>query len=262
MIRKYRAFPPIPILAATVLLLSAIPAPAGHPCGCGRRCGWGCGYGCGFGVGVGFFYNGVGGYAYGLPLAPYVGYDLDDDHHGYYGGTRYRDFYSYGRSDGFGYYPGPEWFAYPRPGTCHDDCPGPQGLFVPGGPYSLSAYLAHTGMAHPPMPPPEVEAGKAQPVLASRTQPRAETPAHFEVQVPPGAEVWIGDTKTSQTAAKREFVSPVLMPGKEYVYEIRARWTADERMVEQTQKLTIHAGDRLHVRFPLPAAEARLQLAH
>src|SRR5436853_6606865 len=54
----------------------------------------------------------------------YYGYDLDDRHPGYYGGGRYREYYSYGRTYGYPglglYYPyrlAKEYNRHPYPPT-------------------------------------------------------------------------------------------------------------------------------------------------
>jgi uncharacterized protein (TIGR03000 family) len=88
----------------------------------------------------------------------------------------------------------------------------------------------------------------------------------FTVEVPASAEVSIEGVTSKQTGTSRQFVSPKLVPGKQYVYELRARWTEDGRVVEQTRNLFVTAGERLAVNFlappamePLPAP-ARLQV--
>lgn len=69
------------------------------------------------------------------------------------------------------------------------------------------------------------------------------------VRVPPGAELRFDESVTRQTGPYREFVSPTLAPGKDYTYEVRARWTEEGRVVERSRSLTVRAGDRLMVNF-------------
>jgi uncharacterized protein (TIGR03000 family) len=76
----------------------------------------------------------------------------------------------------------------------------------------------------------------------------------FTVEVPATAEVTIEGVKSKQTGTSRQFVSPKLVPGKQYVYEIRARWTEDGRTVEQTRNLVVTAGEQLAVSFVAPSA--------
>ncbi len=51
--------------------------------------------------------------------------------------------------------------------------------------------------------------------------PSADVTAHIQVRAPAEAEIWFGDHKTPGTV--REFISPPLPPGQEFVYEVRAR---------------------------------------
>lgn len=75
------------------------------------------------------------------------------------------------------------------------------------------------------------------------------------VKVPPQAEILFGGEKTSQRGSFRQFVTPSLTPGREYAYEIQARWKEGDREVDRTRKITVHAGDRLTVDFTKPEAE-------
>jgi uncharacterized protein (TIGR03000 family) len=82
--------------------------------------------------------------------------------------------------------------------------------------------------------------------------PRADASdltVHVTVRVPAGAEVWFDGTKTRQTGALREFESPELMRGREYTYEVRARWTQDGKEVSRTRSIEVAAGARKTVDF-------------
>ena len=69
------------------------------------------------------------------------------------------------------------------------------------------------------------------------------------VRLPADAELWFDGQKTTQTGPVRRFETPPLKPGQEYGYEIRARWMEDGHEVNQTRKVTVHAGDRLGLNF-------------
>jgi uncharacterized protein (TIGR03000 family) len=71
----------------------------------------------------------------------------------------------------------------------------------------------------------------------------------INVRVPAGAEVRFDGSKTSQTGGLRWFVTPALVPGRDYSYEIRARWMEAGRAVEETRKINLRAGDRLTINF-------------
>ena len=74
--------------------------------------------------------------------------------------------------------------------------------------------------------------------------------AQVDVRLPAAAELWFDGHQTAQTGSDRTFRTPDLEPGQDYVYTIRAQWAADGKPVEETRKVTVHAGDHLAVRFP------------
>jgi uncharacterized protein (TIGR03000 family) len=76
-----------------------------------------------------------------------------------------------------------------------------------------------------------------------------ENATMIAVRVPADAEIWFDGKKTSQTGPVRYFETPPLEPGREYSYEIRARWNENGRQVERTRHVTVHPGDRLALNF-------------
>jgi uncharacterized protein (TIGR03000 family) len=79
------------------------------------------------------------------------------------------------------------------------------------------------------------------------------------------AQVWIGDTPTTQQGTQRLFHSPALEPGKNFIYTIKARWMENGQAVERERRVTVQAGQRITVNFrdnsgeaaPAPAAIRR-----
>src|SRR5262249_15129203 len=67
----------------------------------------------------------------------------------------------------------------------------------------------------------------------------------LNITVPPDAEGWINDTKTAVTGAFRQFESPPLTPGKNFVYQIRVKMGGNEL----TRDVTVHAGDVVNLDF-------------
>jgi uncharacterized protein (TIGR03000 family) len=171
---------------------------------------------------LGEWFPNRGGNAFGTGVyAPsYYGYNLDEMSAGYYGGGRYREYYSYGRGYGIANYPGP------LPGTgLPPDYRGPL-----GGVYYVN---------------PAPAAVAASPLL------QGDKVAHITVELPAAdAEVWIEGQPTKQAGTTRSFVSPVLNKNEQYEYRIRARWKEDGKEVEQTQRVAVHAGDNVSVGFP------------
>jgi uncharacterized protein (TIGR03000 family) len=156
------------------------------------------------------------------PYPPsYYGYDLDDLHPGYYGGGRYKEYYGYGRGYGLANYPqpytGPLW--WPNPGA-----------FPRHPPAVYPAPLASESLSFP--------------------IPQADPSAHLVVEVPDDAEVWLEGSKTQQTGTTRRYVSPPLVRGKDYTYELRVRWTADGHPVERSKTVVVHAGEQVRITFP------------
>jgi uncharacterized protein (TIGR03000 family) len=71
----------------------------------------------------------------------------------------------------------------------------------------------------------------------------------INVKVPLEAEIWFDNHKTAQTGTDRRFITPSLDPGRTFTYDVHARWTEGNRPVDQTRKVTVHAGDQLTVDF-------------
>ena len=166
-------------------------------------------------------FRGSNDFGTGVYAPSYYGYNLDEMNACYYGGGRYREYYGYGRGYGIANYPGP--------------LPGP-GL-PPDYRGSMTSHRGHaTTMPEPP------------PLLL----PQGERVAQIHVNVPADAEVWIEGQATKQAGTKRWFVSPELTKGQQFEYKVRARWNEEGRPVEQTQQLTVKAGDHLNVTFPTP----------
>jgi uncharacterized protein (TIGR03000 family) len=82
----------------------------------------------------------------------------------------------------------------------------------------------------------------------------ADNTAKVEVHAPAEAKIWFDGQATTQTGTERSFRSPALEPRQGYEYEVRARWDADGKPVDQTRKVTVHAGDHVVLDFHRPEA--------
>jgi len=78
----------------------------------------------------------------------------------------------------------------------------------------------------------------------------ATTSVLVTVDVPPDAEIWFNGAPTAQRGTVRRYISPPLNPGMDYTYFVRARWTEGDVPIDQTRRVTVHAGDQLTVDFP------------
>jgi uncharacterized protein (TIGR03000 family) len=87
----------------------------------------------------------------------------------------------------------------------------------------------------------------AQPALTNPTQGLAA--AEIEVHIPADAELWLDGNPTKQRGESRAFVSPLLQPGRNFVYEMRARWMQDGKPVEETRQIEVWAGARPVIDF-------------
>jgi uncharacterized protein (TIGR03000 family) len=97
--------------------------------------------------------------------------------------------------------------------------------------------------------------GEGTPAATTDSQQASvDDTAHLMFVVPENATIWVEGQKTSQTGTKREFVSPELTPGKRFTYTVRVRSRADDgRVVDETRKVRVRAGDRWRVDFTKPA---------
>ncbi|HVK19363.1 MAG TPA: TIGR03000 domain-containing protein [Fimbriiglobus sp.] len=73
--------------------------------------------------------------------------------------------------------------------------------------------------------------------------------ARITVKLPPGATLYVDGKKNDRTEAVREFSTPVLKPGQEYAYLMKAEVTRDGRPESQLTKVTFRAGEIVTVDF-------------
>jgi uncharacterized protein (TIGR03000 family) len=76
-----------------------------------------------------------------------------------------------------------------------------------------------------------------------------QAPAEITIFVPADAEVFFDGRPTAVQGAERVFVTPPLAVGKNYSYQIRARWQDGGQVVEQTRKVNFKGGARVRVDF-------------
>jgi uncharacterized protein (TIGR03000 family) len=153
----------------------------------------------------------------------------------YYG----HSYYPWGLGFGLGYYPSYLYGGY-SPSFSYGVVTTP---YVPG-------YVAPgPGVtAEADYPPSSGGASGGIPADAE-TAPAAAT-ARVTVVVPDAnAQVWFNGVLTRPTGTRREFVSPPLAPGRDYTYEVRARWSEGGRRFDQTKTVLVRAGEHVLVNF-------------
>jgi uncharacterized protein (TIGR03000 family) len=79
--------------------------------------------------------------------------------------------------------------------------------------------------------------------------PSALERARITVKLPPGATLYVDGKKNERTGPVREFSTPVLRPGQEYAYLMKAEVTRNGRPESQTTKVTFRAGEIVTVDF-------------
>ena len=226
MIRNALSHLALPVITLAALIFAAGPVLAQHGGGHG---GGGVHAGAfhtgGYPAGsfhTGYYHGGVGGYGY----QPYYGYRAEHPYyHGYYASPYY----------GFGYYPYSDFGYYP---------------------FDTQSYYYDTGSYpyYATSPLLSSEAATSTPISSTSTlnpsTPSQSLPVHITVRLPDNADLWVNGTKMTPTGAVREFVTPSLTPGQKYSYEIRARWTDNDRTTDREQTVVFAPGDNLEVLFP------------
>jgi len=163
---------------------------------------------------------------------------------------------------------------------CYNPCCDPCGGFgvvttrvVPNGTVTPNA----TGTPTPAQPPAQKKKDgtpRLVPVSPPMTMPPAtnlpETPARsdaparpwaqpksgsLEVDVPVQARVFINGQPTSITGTHRHYVSYGLTPGYQYAYDVRVQMMRDGKLVEQSKKVQLQAGQTAKLAFDFNAPQ-------
>ncbi len=172
-------------------------------------------------------YNGFGFGSYGGPYSPGL-------FPGGYGGPAYPGLYNYGGN------------SYPNMF---------QNLTTPGwpvGPTSGENFASVPRMRPDVTPFPNTSVFPGGSLVGSVPAAEASESAVLDVTVPStGAEVWVQGVPTRQSGTARRYVSPPLVPGKDYVYTLRARWRDASGATQlQQQNVVVQAGSEVRVTFP------------
>ncbi|HEY7153211.1 MAG TPA: TIGR03000 domain-containing protein [Gemmataceae bacterium] len=122
-----------------------------------------------------------------------------------------------------------------------------------GGYYGDGIYGMNPAYLIPPRAPGYTKESARDVVLPPMNQINGLA-ATIDIKMPCFGELWVDGVPTEQLGTDRLFRSPPLEKGGEYVYALRARWLdGSGKMVEQTQQVRVHCGDRVQVVFPKPA---------
>jgi len=75
----------------------------------------------------------------------------------------------------------------------------------------------------------------------------------YRHRVPADAELRFDGTLTAETGELRRFITPALIAGKAYRYDISVTWNEDGRPIRRDRQVTFQAGDRLLVDLTRPS---------
>jgi uncharacterized protein (TIGR03000 family) len=191
-------------------------------------------------------YRGIGHYGFSHGYG-HVGYGYHHSYGPYYGS--YGSYYPYYSSYPYNY-------AYPSYSS-YSNYPSTNPYNYGGSSTTTSSgYFFNYGDAGPStanLNQDNFPAGTAQPAAA-----QTDNRARVNVSVPADAEITFNGAKTTSTGSVRKFQSPPLTPGKQYSYEVQARWIENGKEVTQTQEVQVTAGANLDVRFPVASGTAGL----
>jgi len=206
----------------------------------GGRGGWsgGIGYNSFGGLNAGIGYGrGFGGYGYGYPGYGYGGYGLGYGGYGYGGyGLGYgRGYGGYGLGyGGYGGYYSPSYYSA-SPAYYGGDYYG--GDYYGGSPsYAYNSPTVGYQSFYP------------QGNYSQQQQPDNNR-AYITVMVPADAEVYFDGAPTQQRGPVRTFTTPVLDTGRNYTYQVRAKWTQNGQPMDQTRSLQVQPGRTATVDF-------------
>jgi uncharacterized protein (TIGR03000 family) len=102
-------------------------------------------------------------------------------------------------------------------------------------------------------PPPEVPP-------APTASLSSEKSARVVVRVPEDARLEFEGVTMPQTGRIRSFVTPALLPGQRYHYDVRAVWQEDGRTVVHERKVNVYGGEKAEVDFLSPEENAEREL--
>jgi uncharacterized protein (TIGR03000 family) len=136
------------------------------------------------------------------------------------------------------------WTPYDAVSTGHGNYPGSNG-FIPGYGYYPGNSPSHYPWYDGPDDHHGAGSADAPPV------PDAGA-AVLRVRVPADAELWVEGQRTAQRGTERILVSPPLLEGHHFYYDLLGLWVEDGKQVARRRKVPVFPGDRLTVDLGAP----------
>ncbi len=91
--------------------------------------------------------------------------------------------------------------------------------------------------------------------LRATPAPAPPQTARVVVRVPEDARLEFEGVAVPETGRVRKFTTPPLVPGKRYLYDVRATWQEDGRPVVKERQITVFAGEKADIDFLSPSEE-------
>jgi uncharacterized protein (TIGR03000 family) len=166
-------------------------------------------------------------------------HDFDHDHRRFFFGFGYYPWWGWGWDyPGYGYYDYYPWYwGYGR-------------WYTPSYLYGYGSDFYGSSAAYNSTLPYDGYADYAAPALQSVDA------VHINVRVPADAQVWFEGAPTSQQGTVREFESPPIPAGQDFIYEITAHWRDNGKDVDSARKVRVRAGQAVNVDFTRPLQQA------
>jgi len=80
-----------------------------------------------------------------------------------------------------------------------------------------------------------------------KTLPTAASPVHLSVLISPDAQLMVNGTPTTSKGPIRDFVSPPIVPGYRYMYELTATWVENGKTIVRTKEIEVAPGSHVSV---------------
>src|SRR5262245_1064697 len=89
-------------------------------------------------------------------------------------------------------------------------------------------------------------------------KPAKAEPGYLEIRLPPNASLAFDNYQTRQRAPVRYYMTPPLVPGHKYTYELTAAWQGpDGKPQKESKKVNVNPGETIKVQFGPPPDEKK-----
>ena len=199
------------------------------------------------------------GYPQGSLDPWWYGYNFGDNAAGYYGGGNYTRYYAYTRGfpsigDFPGPVPGPVWTNDPKRTPYLHQMP----MFTQRNGNLDGPVMTNTKPKNNKVSATEVIENSK---LSQNKHDNETNVAKISIVIPETAKLIIEDATTKQIGKFREFISPQLEPGVDYVYHLKAEWIgSDGKNSTREIKVALRASQHYRVIFNNNSEQVSVEL--